>query len=159
MTSRDAIKIRVVTLNCRDDGWVSRLGRHDVDSVVTAVETLGPAPDILCLPSMAGLGLDSSATLQALTEGLNELLDDGQDCFYPVWSDRARSRNPFGLWLRIPRVHARADPPMPCHPQAVSVTVAGVRGRTVASRTLMASCPAAGRAGGPPVDGARAAPG
>lgn len=114
MTSVGAMRIRVATLNCRRVGWVAGTERHEVDSVVAAIDALGPAPHILALSGTMGLRLYSSSALLALTQRLNTLLPDN-DFYYPFPGERPGSRNPPGLWLSARHINVVAYHQMP-HP-------------------------------------------
>jgi hypothetical protein len=127
-------EVRVVVINCREDGRLAMFGRHHLESVVGVVEELSSSPDIVCLPSTTGLGLHDSSALLSLTAMLSELLPDG-DCFYPLTGVRAKATNPPALWVSIRQISATVDrhpgypgeaqPSYPIHHHLVETSIAG----------------------------------
>lgn len=101
------MQVRVVVINCGKSGRLTAFGR-DLDAVVTVINELGAAPEILCLPSTSGLGLHHSAALLALTGMLSDLLPGG-DRYYPFIDVRSATTNPPGLWLSTRQISATTD--------------------------------------------------
>ncbi|HEV2779240.1 MAG TPA: hypothetical protein VGX25_07545 [Actinophytocola sp.] len=121
MNSTTGTRIRVATLDCRHAGGVAGLGRSKLDTVVAAIDALGPAPQVLALTGTIGLRLFSDAPLLALTQRLNDLLSDG-DHYHPFLSERPGTRNPPGLWLSAQHLDVVAD-----HHHTVEAFIGGVR--------------------------------
>lgn len=111
-------QVRVVVINCRENSRLAAFGR-DSDAVVTVVTEMGSAPEILCLPSISGLGLHDSAALLSLTGMLSELLPRGE-WYYPFVDIRTATTNPPGLWVSTSQIKATTDrqPKYPKDPHA-----------------------------------------